>query len=78
MTHLSMPLSYYFMGYLLSFCFTVGIRFSYRLLRSWVNRGKEMEHAKEGKEERVMIVGAGVAFLDKMHKFQEECGATCN
>ena len=61
LTHLSMPLSYYFMGYLLSFCFTVGIRFSYRLLRSWVNRGKEMEHAKEGKEERVMIVGAGAA-----------------
>lgn len=61
LTHLSMPLSYYFMGYLLSFCFTVGIRFSYRLLRSWVNRGKEMEHMKEGKEERVMIVGAGAA-----------------
>ena len=61
LTHLSMPLSYYFMGYLLSFCVTVGIRFSYRLLRSWVNRGKEMEHAKEGKEERVMIVGAGAA-----------------
>ena len=61
LTHLSMPLSYYFMGYLLSFCFTVGIRFSYRLLRSWVNRGKEMEHAKEGKEERVMIVVAGAA-----------------
>ena len=61
LTHLSMHLSYYFMGYLLSFCFTVGIRFSYRLLRSWVNRGKEMEHMKEGKEERVMIVGAGAA-----------------
>ena len=61
LTHLSIPLSYYFMGYLLSFCFTVGIRFSYRLLRSWVNRGKEMEHMKEGKEERVMIVGAGAA-----------------
>ena len=61
LTHLSMPLSYYFMGYLLSFCFTVGIRFSYRLLRSWGNRGKELELAKEGKEERVMIVGAGAA-----------------
>ncbi len=59
--HLSMPLSYYFMGYLLSFCFTVGIRFSYRLLRSWGNWGKELELAKEGKEERVMIVGAGAA-----------------
>ena len=50
--HLSMPLSYYFMGYLLSFCFTVGIRFSYRLLRSWGNWGKELELAKEGKRRK--------------------------
>ena len=53
---LSMPRSYYFMGYLISMCGTIGIRFSYRLLRMLANRGKE-----NSAEDRVMIIGAGSA-----------------
>lgn len=47
-----MPRSYYFIGLLLNFLMTTGLRFSYRLMRFWVNSrntnadaGDEM-HAK--------------------------------
>ena len=33
-----MPRSYYFIGFLLNFLMTTGLRFSYRLMRFWVNR----------------------------------------
>lgn len=58
-----MPRSYYFIGFLLNFLMTTGLRFSYRLMRFWVNRrntnadaGGEM-HAKD----HVMVIGAGAA-----------------
>lgn len=54
---LKMPRGYYFMGYVMCLCMTTGLRFAYRLLRSYVNKGKE-----ENKEsDRVMIIGAGRA-----------------
>ena len=56
---LRMPRSYYFMGYIISFCLTTGIRFSYRVMRFYASRQK-MEHAS-GKQDRVMIIGAGRA-----------------
>lgn len=58
-----MPKSYYFIGFLLNFLMTTGLRFSYRLMRFWVNSrntnadaGDEM-HAKD----HVMVIGAGAA-----------------
>ena len=57
--NLHMPVSYYLMGFVLSFCMTTGIRFSYRLLRFYVSR-QEMEHHTEG-QDRVMVIGAGEA-----------------
>ena len=57
-----MPISYYFVGYLLSFCLATGIRFSYRLLRSWMRSAAPDQEEGEGKEQdRVMIIGAGAA-----------------
>ena len=55
---LHMPASWYLMGYIMSFCITTGIRFSYRLLRFQANRS-EMEHSKS--QDRVMVIGAGRA-----------------
>lgn len=56
---LRMPLSYYIMGYIISFCMTTGIRFSYRMLRFYANR-KSSAHGDTGRD-RVMIIGAGQA-----------------
>ena len=55
--HMEMPRSYYVMGYIINFCLTTGMRFSYRLI---VMKAHTMKRgAKE--EERVMIIGAGAA-----------------
>ena len=55
--NMDMPRSYYAMGYIINFCLTNGMRFSYRLIllqaHSMRRGGKQME--------RVMIVGAGAA-----------------
>ena len=56
---LRMPLSYYIMGYIISFCMTAGIRFSYRLLRFYINR-QDNSRSETGRD-RVMIIGAGRA-----------------
>ena len=56
---LRMPRSYYFMGFLMSFCITTGIRFSYRLLRFYLNRSRMEQFSRT--EDRVMIIGAGSA-----------------
>lgn len=55
---LHMPGSYFLMGYILSFCMTTGIRFSYRLVRFYLNR---LEMDRAGKLDRVMVIGAGQA-----------------
>lgn len=55
--HLHMPRSYYFMGYIISFCVTTGIRFSYRLIRFYTSRNV----ISDGEKDRIMIIGAGAA-----------------
>ena len=57
--HMKMPKSYYFIGFVLSFCMTTGIRFSYRLLRFYANSCADFGDNK--KHDRVMIIGAGSA-----------------
>lgn len=52
---LHMPKSYFIMGYIISFCLTTGMRFSYRMLRFYINRTKHISSA----EDRIMIIGAG-------------------
>lgn len=54
---LQMPRSYYFFGYVLSVCLTMGSRFSYRFLRSYSNRSRQ----KGMEEDRIMIIGGGQA-----------------
>lgn len=57
--HLRMPRAYYFMGYILSFCLTTGMRFSYRLVRAYSNRNPRFDSLKE--QDRIMVIGAGAA-----------------
>lgn len=54
-----MPRSYYFMGYIISFCLTTAVRFSYRLLRFYANSNEIA--VSEEKADRVMVIGAGAA-----------------
>lgn len=56
---LHMPRSYYFMGYVLSFCLTTASRFSYRIFRTYLNKTKQFG-VEEG-QDRIMIIGAGSA-----------------
>lgn len=56
-----MPISYYFVGYILSFCCCTGVRFSYRLLRSYFHLTAPNTAETPEKEDRVMIIGAGAA-----------------
>ncbi|MGN1053792.1 MAG: polysaccharide biosynthesis protein [Erysipelotrichaceae bacterium] len=52
-----MPVSYFIFGLVLQFCFTLGVRFSYRFVL--LLRGKRKENTKVIK--RVMLIGAGNA-----------------
>ena len=54
---MDMPRSYYAMGYIINFCLTTGMRFSYRLLLL------QAHSMKRGTKQldRVMIIGAGAA-----------------
>ena len=55
--NLHMPRSYYVMGYIVNFCLTTGMRFSYRVFRTHIQNMR-----KPGKDqERIMIIGAGAA-----------------
>ncbi len=56
---LRMPAAYFFMGYILTFCLSTFIRFSYRLARYW-KQNRERQ-ALRGEEERIMVIGAGEA-----------------
>ena len=57
---LDMPRSYYAIGYVLSFCMTTGLRFSYRLLR-FLSHTETLHPSHQKNEDRVMIIGAGSA-----------------
>lgn len=54
---LHMPKSYYFMGFVLSCVCCAGIRFSYRYIRFYL---RSMQQNKGEKEDRIMIIGAGM------------------
>lgn len=54
-----MPMSYYFMGYVLSFCLTTGVRFSFRIYKERIGRYENYTSTKN--QDRVMIIGAGAA-----------------
>lgn len=55
---LRMPRSYFFIGYVFSILMTTGLRFAYRLLRSFT---KNLENDGDAAAERVMIIGGGQA-----------------
>lgn len=55
---LTLPRSYYFIGYLLSFLMTTGIRFSFRFLRFYVRKREDDEGSGQ---DRIMIIGGGAA-----------------
>ncbi len=58
-----MPISYYLMGYVISFCLVTACRFSFRIWRTFLDRTKRYaeEDGGNGYQERIMIIGAGVA-----------------
>ena len=51
---ITMPRSFYFIGYIVSFCLTTGVRFSYRLIRAYLERIRQ--GAEKVQKEHVMIV----------------------
>lgn len=55
---LRMPRSYFLVGYVFSIMCTVGLRFGYRLLRSYL---RSTRASVEAATDRVMIIGAGQA-----------------
>ena len=56
---MNMPRSYYCIGIMLSFCATIGIRFSYRLFRMFLTTQRRRQRGKI--LERIMVIGAGAA-----------------
>ena len=56
--HLRMPKAYYFMGFIISFCMTTALRFSYRMFQSYFG-GRE--GAEEEEQNRIMVIGGGAA-----------------
>lgn len=76
---LHMPKSYFVMGYIISFCLTTGIRFSYRMLRFFINRTRDVHISPA--EDRIMIIGAGDAgriLLKEMRTSQKlHCKVCC-
>ena len=55
----TMPYACYIIGYVLSFCFSVAIRFSYRFMRQV--RLYLKRHSPDSEKKNVMIIGAGMA-----------------
>ena len=63
-----LPLSCYALGWLMSFCMTVMIRFGYRIARTL--RQNVMQLSLGRNQERVMIIGAGEAGKALLNEFQ--------
>ena len=55
---LGLPQAYHIMGYVLSFCLTTGIRFSFRLLQFVMN---SVNSRGQKAVSRIMVIGAGAA-----------------
>ena len=56
--HLRLPKSYYVMGFLLNFCVSTAIRFSFRILR-YMSMSLGQWNSKQ--RDRIMVIGAGAA-----------------
>ena len=54
---LHMPRSYYVVGFIINFCMTTGMRFSYRVLRTQIN---DIRHGGRAVA-RIMLIGGGAA-----------------
>ena len=65
---IDMPMSFYVVGLMFSYCLTVFLRFSYRLLRQIQNRVLHHDHSHT--QENVMIIGAGEAGKTLVTEFQ--------
>ena len=59
LTKMNMPRSFYVIGFIFSFFCTIGIRFSYRLMRLVAKFFTD--HAANTKSENIMLIGAGEA-----------------
>ena len=64
---LQMPRSYYFIGYVVSIIMTTGLRFSYRLIRSYL---KETRSDHDHSVDKVMVIGGGQAGLTLIKEMQ--------
>lgn len=64
--HIRMPIVYYVVGFLLSFFATVGLRFSYRILRRILHGIGDNKDEKD----RILMVGAGEAGRMLLHEYQ--------
>ena len=58
---MNMPRSYYVVGYLISFCLTTALRFSYRLFRFIRSSELGLRTFRKREVTRVMLIGAGAA-----------------
>ena len=56
--HLRMPKAYYFMGFIISFCMTTALRFSYRMFQTYFGN---RDGAGEEEQNRIMVIGGGAA-----------------
>ena len=56
--HLRMPKAYYFMGFIISFCMTTALRFSYRMFQTYFGN---REGAGDEEQNRIMVIGGGAA-----------------
>ena len=68
---LDMPISYYIMGFIISFFGTTTLRFAYRFLRFALHflPGSPTDNRKQ--QERIMVIGAGTAassLINEIHK----------
>ncbi len=71
-----MPASYYIFGLLLQFCFTIGIRFSYRFVLLERERVRQNSHSAH----RVMLIGDcayGKLILKDLHRMKELTVKVC-
>ena len=74
---LGLPTSYYIMGYLLSFCMTTGIRFSFRILRYMAST---LSHRGSKPGDRIMVIGAGSAgqmLIKELHNSDKVASKVC-
>lgn len=74
---LQMPRSYYFIGYVVSIIMTTGLRFSYRLIRSYL---KETRSDHDQSVDKVMVIGggqAGLTLIKEMQSNEHLCTKVC-